>query len=205
MPVRAIYYGTGRRNRLFLKIGIDIPLIKPIVSENRYRQTFHNSIVCVSDDRYRQTFHHHSIVSDDRYRYVDLSPFYCFCVGEQRRSKTAGLGTINSSSPFIIHAARPSSPAENPRRRRCLSLISPKKLKVDGLNNKVITNYVCSMRSSSLQCFRATCLCAVQFLLIPWIIPYRIGYWANNRSAIMRIDTYRGAQQVGFGVYRQVL
>ena len=37
MPVRAIYYGTGRRNRLFLKIGIDIPLIKPIVSENRYR------------------------------------------------------------------------------------------------------------------------------------------------------------------------
>ena len=25
-------------------------------------------------------------------------------------------------------------------------------------------------------------------------IPDRMGYWANNRSAIMRIDTYRGAQ-----------
>ena len=131
----------------------------------------------VSDDRYRQTFHH-SIVSDDRHLYVDLSPFHCFSVGEQRRSKTARLGTINSSSPFIIHAARPSSPAENPRIRRCLSLLCPKKLKVDGLNNKVV-------RSSSLQCFRATCLCAVQFLLTPWIIPHRTGYyWANNRSAI---------------------
>ena len=38
--------------------------------------------------------------------------------------------------------------------------------------------------------FRATCLCAAQFLLIPWTIPYRISYWPNNRSAIMRIDTY---------------
>ena len=28
--------------------------------------------------------------------------------------------------------------------------------------------------------FRATCLCAVQFLLIPSIIPHPIGYWANN-------------------------
>ena len=37
------------------------------------------------------------------------------------------------------------------------------------------------MRSLSLQCFRATCLCAVQLLLIPSIIPYRIGCWANNR------------------------
>ena len=118
------------------------------------------------------------IVTDrpDRYRNVDLSPFYCFSV-EQRRSKTARLGTINSSSsPFIIHAARPSSPAENPRKRRCLSALCPKKLKVDGLNNKVV-NYLCvfdAMRSSSLQCLR--------------------DYWANNRSATMRIDTYRGAQ-----------
>ena len=176
---------------MFGTIGIDRPFTKPIVSENKYRWTFHNSIV--SDDRYRQTFHH-SIVSDERYRYVDLSPFYCFRVGEQKRSKTARLGTINSSSPFIIHAAHPCSPLENPRIRRCLTLPCPKKLKVYGLNEVVITFYVCSMRNSSLQCFRATCLCAVQFLLIPWIIPYRIGYWANNRSAILRIDTYRGAQ-----------
>ena len=49
--------------------------------------------------------------------------------------------------------------------------------------------------------FRATCLCAAQFLLIPWIVPYRIGYWAN-KSAIKRIDTYRGAHKLGFGVYR---
>ena len=170
MPVRAMYHWDCET--------------KPTVSNDRYRYTFHNSIV--SDDRYRQTFHH-SIVSDDRYRYVDLSPFYCYNVEEQRHSKTARLGTINSSSPFIIHAARSSSPAENPRIRRCLSLLCPKNLKGDGLINKVV-------RSSSLQCFRATCLCAVQFLLIPWIIPYRIGYWANNRSAILRIDTYRGAQ-----------
>ena len=75
------------------------------------------------------------------------------------RSKAAGLGTINSSSPFIIHAAYPSTPAENPRKRRCLCVLCLKKTKVDGLNNKVvITTYVCSMRSSSLQCFRATCL-----------------------------------------------
>ena len=160
-------------NLLFGTIGIDRPLTKPIVSESRYRQTFHNSIV--SDDRYRQTFHL-SIVSDHRYRYVDLSPFYCFSVGEQRRSKTARLGTTNSSSSFIIHAAPPSSPAENPRIRCCLSLLCPTKLKVDGLNNKVITIHVCSMRSSSLQYFRATCLCAVQLLLIPWITPYRTGY-----------------------------
>ena len=187
MPVRAIYYWDCET--------------KPIVSNDRYRYTFHQTYclgrqvsidlspnlpfrkigidrpfttLLVSDDRYRQTFHH-SIVSDDKYRYVDLSPFYCFSVGEQWRSKTARLGTINSSSPFI-HAARPSCPAENPRIRRCLSLLCPKKLKVDGLINKVV-------RSSSLQCFRATCLCAVQFLLMPWIIPYRIGYWANNRSA----------------------
>ena len=98
------------------------------------------------------------IVLDNRHRYVDLSPFYCFSVGEQMRSKAAGLGTINSSSPFIIHAARPSSPVENPRKRRCLFVSYLKKLKVDGLNNKVITTYVCSMRSSSLQCFTATCL-----------------------------------------------
>ena len=109
---------------------------------------------------------------------MDLSPFYWFNVGEQWRSKTARLGAINSSSPFIIPAARLSNPAENPRIRRCLSLLCPEKLKVDSLNNKVV-------RSSSLQCFRATCLCAVQFLLTPWIIPHRTGYyWANNRSAI---------------------
>ena len=50
--------------------------------------------------------------------------------------------------------------------------------------------------------FRAICLCAAQFVLTPWVIPYRIGDWANNRSAFMRIDTYRGAQSLGFGVYR---
>ena len=148
----------------------------------------------MSDERYRQTFHH-SIVSDDRYRYVDLSPFYWFNVGEQWRSKTARLGAINSSSPFIIPAARLSNPAENPRIRRCLSLLCPEKLKVDSLNNKVV-------RSSSLQCVRATCLCAVQLLLTPWIIPYRLGHLANNRLAILRIDTFGGAQSLGFGVYR---
>ena len=121
------------------------------------------------------------------FRHFTVSVF----VGEQRRLKTARLGAINSSSPFIIYAARPSSPAENPRIRRCLSLLCPKKLEVDGLNKVVTTLYVCSMRSSSLQCLRATCLCAVQFLLMPWIIPYRIGYWANNRPAIMRIPIAR--------------
>ena len=39
-------------------------------------------------------------------------------------------------------------------------------------------------------------MCGVHFLLVPWIIPYRIGYWANNRSAILRIDTYRGAARL---------
>ena len=131
---------------------IDEHFTKPVVSEKRYRWTFHNSIV--SDHSYRQTCHR-SIVSDDRYRYVDLSPVYWFSVGEQWRSKTTRLSTINSSYPLNINAARPSSPANNPRIRRCLSLLCPKKLKVDGLNNKVV-------RSSSLQSFRATCLCAVQ-------------------------------------------
>ena len=102
--------GTAGRNLLFLTIGIDIPFYKPAVSDDRYQQTFH-----------------HSIVSDDRYRYVDLSPFYCCSVGEQRRSKTDRLGTINSSSPLIIHAARPSSPAENPRIRGCLSFLWPRR------------------------------------------------------------------------------
>ena len=37
-------------------------------------------------------------------------------------------------------------------------------------------------------------MCAVQFLLLPGIIAYRIGYWAINRPATMRIDTRRGAQ-----------
>ena len=37
-----------------------------------------------------------------------------------------------------IHAVRPSSLAENPRIRRCLSLLCPEKLKVDGLNKVVI-------------------------------------------------------------------
>ena len=122
-----------------------------------------------------------SIVSDERYRHVDLSPIYCFSVGEQRRSKTAHIGTINFSLPFIIHGAHPSSPAENPRIRHCLSLLCPKKLKVDGLNKVVTTIYVCSMRSSSQQCSKATCLCAVQFLLTPYRIP--VGYWANNSSS----------------------
>ena len=31
-------------------------------------------------------------------------------------------------------------------------------------------------------------------LFIPFVIPYRIGYWAKNRWVIMRIDAYRGAQ-----------
>ena len=53
--------------------------------------------------------------------------------------------------------------------------------------------------------FKMTCLCAAQFLIIPSIIPYRIGYWANSRSAIMSINTYRRAQSLGFGVYRQAL
>ena len=59
MPVRAMYHWDCET--------------KPTVSNDRYRYTFHNSIV--SDDRYRQTFHH-SIVSDDRYRYVDLWTLY---------------------------------------------------------------------------------------------------------------------------------
>ena len=33
-----------------------------------------------------------------------------------------------------------------------------------------------------------------QFLLIPWIIPYLIGYWPDNRWEISRINTYRGCQ-----------
>lgn len=55
------------------------------------------------------------------------------------------------------------------------------------------------------QLVRAICLCAVQLLLTPWIIPYAISYQANNRSETMGIDTYRGSQQVDFGVYREVL
>ena len=103
-------------------------------------------------------------ISDDRYRYVDLSPFYCFSVGEQRRSKKTRLGTINPKSPFLIHAARPSSPAENPRILHCLSLLCPE-LKADGLNHKVITICVCSMRSSSLQCLeRPVCVPLSSFL-----------------------------------------
>ena len=46
----------------------------------------------------------------------------------KRRWKTARLDTIDYSSPFFIHAAHPSSPAENPRKRRCVSLLCPKKL-----------------------------------------------------------------------------
>ena len=57
---------------------------------------------------------------------------------------------------------------ENCWKRCCLSLLCTDKLnKVDDLNKVVITiYYVCSMRSSSLQCFRATCLCAVQFIFM---------------------------------------
>ena len=140
MPVRAIcywdcetkYIASNDRYRytfdqtyLFGTIGIDTPLTKHIVAGNRYRQTFH-----------------HLIGSDDRYRYVDLSPFYCFSVGEQRRSKKTRLGATNSNCPFLIHAARPSSPAGNPRILCCLSLLCPE-LKVDGLNNKVVITILC--------------------------------------------------------------
>ena len=105
MPVRAIcywdcetkYIASNDRYRytfdqtyLFGTIGIDTPLTKHIVAGNRYRQTFQ-----------------HLIGSDDRYRYVDLSPFYCFSVGAQRRSEKTRLGTINSNSPFLMHGARP--------------------------------------------------------------------------------------------------
>ena len=173
-------------------IDIDIPFTKPFVSEKIYWKIFHNSII--SDYRRWRAFHHSSVVLDDRYRCLDLPPYYCLSVREQRRSKTTLLSTTNTtSSPFFIHAARPSSPAENRRKRRSLSLLRPRKLGVDGLNNKVITIYECSMQSSSLQRFRAACLWVVQ-VLTPLIIPYRICYWANNRSAAIRIDTYRGAQ-----------
>ena len=90
--------------------------------------------------------------------------------------------------PPVRHSS--STPHAPPVRRRIpeyerrLSFLCPEKLEVDGLNKVVIATSVCSMRSSRLQCFRATCLCVVQFLLIPWIIPYRTGYWANDRSAI---------------------
>ena len=62
---------------MFLTIGIDIPLAKPVVSSNRYRYNFHNSVV--PNDRYRKTFYPF-IASDDRYQHVDRSPFYCFSV-----------------------------------------------------------------------------------------------------------------------------
>ena len=37
--------------------------------------------------------------------------------------------------------------------------------------------------------------------LMPWAIPYRIGYWNISRSEIMKIDTYCVPQSVGFGAY----
>ena len=136
-----------------------------------------------------------SIVSDERYRHVDLSPIYCFSVGEQRRSKTAHIGTINFSLPFIIHGAHPSSPAENPRIRHCLSLLCPKKLKVDGLNKVVTTIYVCSMRSSNLQCLERPVCVPITSFLYPGQYPIKhlVDVRANNRSAVIRIDYYRGA------------
>ena len=97
MPVWAIYYWDCET--------------KPIVSNGRYRYASLKPIVW--DDRYQKTYHY-SMFAYDRYRYVDLSPFYCFSVAEQRRSNTARLSTMNSNSPFFIHAARPSSPSEDP-------------------------------------------------------------------------------------------
>ena len=166
---------------MFLTIGISIylspnPLIGTIGIDNPFTTLLFRTI-CI--DRPITILLFRMIgIGTYTFRHFTVSVF----VGEQRRLKTARLGAINSSSPFIIYAARHSSPEENPRIRGCLSWLCPKKLKVDGINNKVV-------RSSSLQCFRATCLYAVQFLFLPWIIPYRIGCWANNRSAIMRIDT----------------
>ena len=68
-----------------------------------------------------------------------------------------------SSTPHAPPAQR-----RIPENGRCLFLLCPKKLKADGLNNKVvITTCVFDAKLTP-----ATCLCAVQFLLIPWIMPY---------------------------------
>ena len=153
-------------------IGIDRPFTEPIVSEV-WMDLSHLHIV--PDDRYRQSFPH-SIVSDERYRYVDFSPFYCLSVGEQWRSKTARLSTINSSSPFIIH----TPPAQ--RRIPEYGAVCPC-CALRSLRWMVSTTRWCEAQACSL-------------LERPVCVPfsYGIGYWANNRSAIRRIDTYRAAQ-----------
>ena len=45
-------------------------------------------------------------------------------------------------SERVVTPVRHSS-AENPRIRRCLSLLCPEKLEVDGLNNKVVITVMC--------------------------------------------------------------
>ena len=94
MPVRVTYsrdYET--KNLLFLTIGIDIPLIKPIVWDDRYRKAFH-----------------HSIFSDDRYRYVDHSPFYVSVL----ESKGARRQPVWVQSTLIRHSS--STPHASQRR-----------------------------------------------------------------------------------------
>lgn len=46
---------------------------------------------------------------------------------------------IQFTKGFIIHAACPFSIAEHPRVRKTLAVMSPKKLKVDRLNNKAVS------------------------------------------------------------------
>ena len=68
------------------------------------------------------------------YEYISLSQCWRERALEDRQSRNNHLYSYR----FTIHTARPSSPAENPRKRPCLSVLCPKKLKVDCLNNKVV-------------------------------------------------------------------
>ena len=111
--------GTARQNLLLLTICIDIPLTKPNVWDDRYRWTFHQAYCFgqIGIDRPFTTLLFRTIGIDRPFtillfHILGIGTYtfrhYIVSVGQQRCSKTARPGTINSSSPSIIHAARPS-------------------------------------------------------------------------------------------------
>ena len=110
-------------NLLFRKIGIDRPFTKPIVCDDRYRQTFH-----------------HSIVSDDRYRYVVRRPFAILLFQRWRAEALEDSPSRYNRFQFAFHHPRRThlQPSGESPNTGLSVLVVPYKLKVDGLNNKVV-------------------------------------------------------------------
>lgn len=86
------------------------------------------------------------------------------------------LNQLQFVKSFVVHAVCPFNIAEHARMRRYLSLLCPKKLRVDGFNTKAVSTTCAILYYLNVSSMLQRLVCVPFGCFIPWIPPFLIGY-----------------------------